>query len=131
MSAGQDTMYQPPTPHGAQASPLPLPAPRLSQAPWGVDELGELAAQMHPHDSQRTSIWQNAGEEAIYRVAFTLRDKQYTFTCFPQGRAPALLHTLALQKCLNDGIWGTKKRNCLMWMIFGGLSYKRRGTRQK
>lgn len=57
----------------------------LSQAPWTGDELGELAAKMHPCNSQLTPIWQNAGEEPIYRVAFTLRNKQYTFTCTPQG----------------------------------------------
>lgn len=104
MSAGHYTTYQPPTPNGAQVSPLPLAAPRLSKAPWTADELGELVAQMHPRNSQQTPIWQNAGKEAIYRVAFTLRDKQYTFICIPQGRAPAPLHTLALEKCSNDGI---------------------------
>jgi len=74
-----------------------------------VNELGELAAQMHPHDSQQTPIRQNAEEEAMYRATFTLRGKQHTFTCIPQGQAPALLHTLALGMCLNDGIEGIKE----------------------
>lgn len=87
-------MYQPPTPSGAQVSLWSLAALSLSQAPWTVDEIGEMVAQMHPHDSHEASIWQNAGEEAIDRAAFTLRDKQYTFSCILQGRAPALLHML-------------------------------------
>lgn len=126
MSAGHDIMYQHTHCQGSIGISIVLAAPRPSRAPWTVGELGELAAQMHPHDSQQTHIWQNAGEEAIYRVAFTLRDKQYTFTCIPHGRAPALLHMLEVGKCLNYGIQVTKKRNCLMWMVFEGQLQKKR-----
>lgn len=114
MSAGHYTIYQPHTPMEHRYLHCSLAAPGLSQTPWTLDELGELAAQKHTHNSQQTPIWQNAGEEAIYRVAFTLRDKRNTFTHIPQGQAPALLHMLVLGKCLNDGILRTKKRNCLM-----------------
>lgn len=96
-----------------------LAALRLSQAPWTEDELGEIVAQMHPHNSHQASIWQNAGEEVIDRAAFTLGDKQYTFSCIPQGRAPALLHMPVWAKCLNDVCRGQRKEIALCGGIWG------------
>lgn len=105
MSAGHYTIYQPPTPMEHRYLHCPLAAPGLSQTPWTPEK--------HTHNSQQTPIWQNAGEEAVYTVVLTLRDKQNTFTHIPQGQASALLHFLVLGKCLNDDILRTKKRNCL------------------
>lgn len=123
MSAGHDTMSQPPTPEGAQVSPLPLAALRLSQAPWTADESGQRHKRT-PMIHSKSHMAKCRGRSNLQSCFHIKRQTRY-FYLHPTGPSTCpTTHTFVLEKCLNGGSWGTKKRT-RMWKAFGGPQKKR------